>query len=144
MIRPKRKMTGLFTNIGLRMSLALFFAFSLSAQQRSAAPVSTPRSFDVGGTVVHALTGEPVAAALIMISPIYRDDQVQAVFSEANGRFLFQGIAPGKYRLRAKHKDFPQQDFEGHGPLFTAIVIGPDVDGTAKDMSNLVFRLKPE
>jgi hypothetical protein len=121
----------------------LLLALPLSAQQTDtpapppAAPVA--HGFEISGTVVHALNGEPVAAAEIAIASTSRRTELESTVSDSNGRFVFQNVAPGKYVLSAKHRGFPRQEFEGHGQFSTAIAVGP-----GKNSANLVFRLKPE
>jgi len=124
---------------GCLLFLTLLLVPASRAQHEIAPAVSALQNFAVGGTVIQASSGEPVVAALVLISPVNRSDQVQSVFTDTSGRFLFQGIAAGKYRLRATRKGYPAQDFEEHSPFFTAIAVGPD-----KDTGNLIFRLKPE
>ena len=56
-----------------------------------------------------------------------------------DGRFLFSGLAPGKYTLTAQRRGYLVQSFNQHDQFATSIVVGP---GLASD--NLVFRLTVE
>jgi hypothetical protein len=126
-----------------RILCLLLIALPLSAQQtgtpagQPAAPVA--HGLEISGTVVHALNGEPVAAAEIAIASTGRRTELESTVSDSSGHFVFQDVAPGKYVLSAKHRGFPRQEFEGHGQFSTAIAVGP-----GKNSANLVFRLKPE
>ncbi len=115
----------------------LFLTLALQAQQPAA---TAARTFQISGTLIHALNGGPIAGAEVMIAPNDTNAApVQTTISDAGGRFSLKGVAPGKYVLAAKHRGFPQQAFDGHGPFSTAVAVGPD-----KNSENLVFRLKPE
>jgi len=115
----------------------LFLTLALKAQQPAATAAHT---FQISGTLIHALNGVPIAGAEVMIAPNdTKEASVQTTISDASGHFLLKGVAPGKYVLAAKHRGFPQQAFDGHGPFSTAVAVGPD-----KNSENLVFRLKPE
>lgn len=124
----------------------LFLTLGLAAQQPvtpapapAAPPSAAPSGFQINGTVVHALNGEPIAGAEVVIASTSNPNQLQTAVSEANGHFLFKDVAPGKYTLAAKHRGFPQQAFDGHGPFSTGIAVGPE-----KTSENILFRLKPE
>jgi hypothetical protein len=126
-----------------RIICLLLFVLPLSAQQpaRAASQPSAPvsRSFEISGTVVNALNNEPVAAAEVAIAPTSQRQDFETTLSDVNGRFVFQGLATGKYVLAATRRGYPRQEFDGHGPFSTAIAVGP-----GKDSTNLLFRLKPE
>jgi len=121
----------------------LLFAFPLAAQQPVASPARpappVAHGFQISGTVIHALNGEPMAGVEVVVAPTGKRDDFHTMVTDANGRFLFRDVAPGKYILAAKHRGFPQQLFEGHGPFSTAIVVG-----AGKNSEDLAFRLKPE
>ena len=115
----------------------LFLTLALQAQQ-PAAPAA--RTFQISGTLVHALNGGPIAGAEVMIAPAGTNEpSAQTTTSDAGGHFSLKGVASGKYVLTAKHRGFPQQALDGHGPFSTAVAVGPD-----KNSENIVFRLKPE
>src|SRR5579884_1492219 len=128
-------------------------AIPLAAQQpHGARPVPSPvrsaaspvRTFQVGGTVIHALGGGPLAGVDLSLAPIgkggdSKSTDAQTSVSDANGRFLFTGVAAGKYVLSGRRHGFPLQQLDAHGSLFTAVVVGPE-----KNSENLVFRLRPE
>ncbi|HTC92290.1 MAG TPA: carboxypeptidase-like regulatory domain-containing protein [Terriglobales bacterium] len=116
----------------------LFLALALQAQQPAAAKAA--RTFQISGTLVHALNGGPIAGAEVMITTNETNDApFQNTVTDAGGRFLFKSVAPGKYVLTARHRGFPQQALDAHGPFSTAVAVGSD-----KNSENLLFPLKPE
>lgn len=116
----------------------LFLALALQAQQPAAA--NAARTFQISGTLVHALNGGPIAGAEVMITTNETNEApFQTTVTDSGGRFLFKSVASGKYVLTAKHKGFPPQALDAHGPFSTAVAVGP-----AKNSENLIFRLKPE
>ena len=121
----------------------LLFAFPLAAQQPAGSPahpaLPSAQGFQISGTVIHALNAEPLAGVEVAVAPTGKRDDFHTTVTDANGRFLFRDVAAGKYILAAKHRGFPQQLFEGHGPFSTAIAAG-----VGKNSEDLVFRLKPE
>lgn len=127
-----------------RFTCLLFLSLGLAAQQPSPSVPSAlssgaPTSFQISGTIVHALNEEPIAGAEIVIAPNGRQNEFQTVLSEPNGHFLFKNVAPGKYTLLAKHRGFPQQPLDGHGVFSTGVAVGP-----GKNSENILFHLKPE
>ncbi len=106
------------------------------AQAPTAKPVAP--SFRISGTVVNAISGEPVPRAEVQIGRSQGQKPLQSVLTPVDGRFRFEGLAPGKYWLSAQRRGFPQQAFEQHGAFFTAIAVGPNLDS-----ENLIFRLQP-
>ena len=133
----------------------LLVATATVAQRSSPA---TGASYEANGTVVHALTGEPLAGVTVTLSlsPTAEPEQqrvfdtaprylpptrseIRPVVTSSDGRFRFPGLAPGKYSLAGARRGFSQQAFDQHEQYSTAIIVGPD-----KDASNLVFRLTPD
>ncbi len=121
----------------------VLFALSLSAQQRQASPAGTgPQHYRIAGTVVNALTGQPVSSASVAIAATSQgmDREISMSTSTgSDGRFFFSGLTRGKYSLMATARGFSLQYFEHHDPYATAIAVGPDLDA-----ETLVFRLQPD
>ena len=107
------------------------------AQQPARQPASSenPR---IAGTVVDALNGKPLAHARVGITPVNGGNRRTAI-TGADGHFLFQGLARGKYVLVAEKAGYPPQTFEGHESYYTSIAAGPGLNS-----EELVFRLQPE
>jgi hypothetical protein len=108
-------------------------------------------SFQISGTAVNALGGQPVAHARIsMISTsdsplLFRIDTtgdrsvLQNVTTAADGRFTFKDLQPGRYSLIAECRGFYRQSLDAHDAFSTDVVVGK-----GKDSENIVFRLHPE
>lgn len=139
--------------VGLTCLLAALTGTCLARQQPRSSRAAAG-SYQVSGTVVHALTGEPLAGVTVVLSPNVdlsrqrgtdrtedesRPAEIRPVLSGKDGSFAFTGLKAGKYSLSAAKRGFSQQGYEQHEQFATAIVAGPD-----KDSANLVFRLQPD
>ncbi|MGD0930351.1 MAG: carboxypeptidase-like regulatory domain-containing protein [Candidatus Korobacteraceae bacterium] len=110
--------------------------------QLTASSTPVPQGYRIAGTVVNALTGQPVPSASVAIAPITQGadrDISKSVTTGADGRFAFVALSRGKYSLMAKARGASLQYFEHHDPFATAIAVGP-----ALDTDHLVFRLQPD
>ena len=134
--------------------LLVALAGTCSARQQPRSSRTAAGSYQVNGTVVHALTGEPLAGVTVVLSPNVelsrqrgtdrteaeaRPAEIRPVLSGRDGSFAFTGLKADKYSLSAAKRGFSQQGYEQHEQFSTAIVAGPD-----KDSANLVFRLQPD
>lgn len=99
------------------------------------APPSKPGSagkFTVSGTVIDAVTGEPVRKALVQLNA----QQGRTAFTDGDGRFQFDGISPGTVSLQAQKPGyFGEQELPGHAPPQTEV--GPKTEA-------VVLKLTPE
>jgi 5-hydroxyisourate hydrolase-like protein (transthyretin family) len=93
----------------------------------------------ISGTVVHAVTGQPLAGIDVSISPTEQRDLVTETTTGADGRFVFENVTRGKFSLIAQGDGFSEQAYQQHAPYSTAIAVGP---GLASE--NLVFQLIPD
>jgi hypothetical protein len=101
-------------------------------------PSIAPGEFQIAGIVVDVLSMQPISGASVLIASINERDATRPVRTGADGRFLFTGLARGKYSLSANHRGYPPQGYEQHEDYSTAISVGPDLDTT-----HIVFRLQP-
>ena len=132
-----------------RIACTLLLLTSLSAQpapqsasQPTASPAPVPQGYRISGTVVNALTGQPVPSASVAIAPITQGadrDISRSITTGADGRFAFVALSRGKYSLMAKARGASLQYFDHHDPFATAIAVGPGLD-----TDHLVFRLQPD
>jgi hypothetical protein len=88
------------------------------------------------GTVLNAVTGQPVRKARIALTPVQGGDPFQAV-TDAHGKYALADIAPGKYGLPAGHDGYtdqrygakrPGEDQKGEPLELTAGSVKTDVD----------------
>jgi hypothetical protein len=101
------------------------FALAALAQQKNITAVAPAGKWKISGTVVDAGTGAPLAHAQVAIAPGGQRDELHTIVTGENGRFLFQGLEPGKYILTAQHKSHLTQAFDEHGQYSTSIAAGP-------------------
>ena len=118
-----------------RWTSILLLGTAVAAQS---VPQSPPASFRIAGTVVQALTGQPLPEVQLSIIRAQTPDVLQSVNADEGGHFVFDGIAPGKYVLQAQARGFPQQAWDEHFGFSTAVAVGP-----GKDSESVIFRMRP-
>jgi 5-hydroxyisourate hydrolase-like protein (transthyretin family) len=118
------------------VTLVLSASPSLSRAQTAKTSGAAGR---ITGTVVHAVTGQPLAGIDVAISPTEQSDLRTEITTGSDGRFVFENVASGKYTLSAQGRGFSEQAYQQHGPFSTAVAVGPDVIS-----DNLVFQLVPD
>jgi hypothetical protein len=112
------------------------FLFLLAAFPAQAQPVSG--TYRVAGTVVNAVTGEPVARAAVALLAHGDGETVGAVETDADGRFAVDRLPAAKFQLTASKRGYRTSFYLEHEDFSTAIVTGP-----GQDTTHLVFRLAP-
>jgi protocatechuate 3,4-dioxygenase beta subunit len=85
---------------------ALLLALSLAAARAGAQTAS------VGGRVVGAGDGAPVAYALVRLQPEEPELLTRTTLSGEDGAFHFPGVAPGRYRLSLERIGFSAESTE--------------------------------
>lgn len=80
--------------------VALLFAV---VSTPAAAKSSSQSPASVAGVVLHSLTGEPLAGALVVLESTAGNREVQ---TGADGRFAWTGVAPGPYHLTVRADGF--------------------------------------
>jgi hypothetical protein len=60
-----------------------------------------------------------------------------AVVTSGDGRFVFEGLDPGRYQLTARRRGYPSMLFQQHEGVWSAVIVGPGLD-----TENLVFQLR--
>jgi Carboxypeptidase regulatory-like domain len=103
------------------------------------AQTSPPHHFRIAGTVVNALTGQPLPDAQLSIDKALTSDTLQTVRADSAGRFIFEVTGAGKYVLIGQAHGFDRQSLDEHSQFSTAVVVGPD-----KDSENVLFHLAPD
>ena len=125
--------------------LLLFFfllPFTIAAQ---IVPNLTPKPrpdgpYPIRGKVVNGQTGQPIGGAEIRIYENAQNigDMFELVESAGDGSFHFDGLAAGKYTLRASRRGYAPQAYLQHENYWTGIALGP-----GKDAQHLRFALYP-
>jgi hypothetical protein len=114
----------------------VLLAAALLSRGQAAKPAVTDR---ITGTVVHAITGQPLAGIDVSISPTEQGNLTIETTTGADGRFVFEKVARGKFTLSAHGRGFSEQAYQQHAPFSTAIAVGPGIVS-----ENLVFQLVPD
>lgn len=122
-------------------SLALVFAASLFAQQ----PAQEPKPARITGKMIHAITGEPLRKVQLRLT---RDQspgrgqmpQSRAVTSDSEGKFLFDKLEAGTYRLSAQRVGFLNMQYGARSSNFN----GTPIKLREGEELSLDFKLQPQ
>jgi protocatechuate 3,4-dioxygenase beta subunit len=96
------------------------------AQTPPAAPHAETAS--IRGRITDKVSGEPIARAVVTASPADGRSRATATLADADGRYAFPMLVPGRYFIRAEP------------PLFGARYVGAAYTGTASP--NMIMTLK--
>src|SRR4051812_10842919 len=107
--------------------------------QTTAVPqASGPGGFRIGGTVVSKSDGHPLDRAAVSVADVNNRKNPQVVITTEDGKFVFQGLAAGKYSLTGARKGYISGAYDSHEQYSTAIVTGAGLD-----TEHLMLRLTP-
>jgi len=110
-------------------AVVLFSSVMLAQIVNSPAPLTSDK-YTVSGTVVNAVTGEPIRHALVTF-------QEGAVLTDQTGHFEFPAVAPGTYWPSVRKPGFFSRDELGKPRQLLHI-------RTADDAAGIVLQLTPE
>jgi hypothetical protein len=117
--------------IAALVALLLLPAGGLEAGGQTSPITSSAGGREVSGVVLSGKNGQPLAAAKVSLAPLADQDAKSVVTADAEGRFVFKGVADGRYRLQAAHLGYVTASYEEHlGYGFTAIVAGEGLTTT--------------
>lgn len=91
-----------------------------------------PPGFRISGVVVDAISAAVVGGAELWTT----GDVELKTTADGQGRFVLEGVEPGKYPLYATAPGYITQGYNQHGSFFTGIAVG-----SGSDSEHLVFRL---
>jgi len=124
------------------LPLAIALAAAIAAHAQSDAAGSRGPTFagrySIAGTVVNAITGDPIRRATVAVLSEADSQIVESVLSDNEGHFALTGLGAAKYQLTASKRGFRTAFYDEHDEYSTAIVTG---DG--QDTGSLIFRLVP-
>ena len=125
--------------------LVLFGFLQQAAVPPAPPPASaTPSAFRISGRVIDAVTGQPLASAVVAIDASNppntpnSPDSTRVEVTAADGSFVFADVLPGKYVLSARHRGYIAQTYQQHESFTTAIAAGPGFES-----ESLIFGLRP-
>ena len=90
----------------------------------------------IAGTVIDARSGNPVRHAALALE--LKGEEVSTV-ADDSGRFRFDHLEAGKYRLYASAPGYVRAGLNQHGTFFTGVVTGSGLDS-----EHITFRLRPQ
>ncbi len=123
--------------IQILCAVVFFFATAAIGALGQTLPAAT--GYRIAGTVVNAVTGEPLRRTTVAVLSEPDSHTVESVETDNEGRFALEGLAAGKYPLTASKRGFLTAFYDQHdGGYNTAIVTGP-----GQETGGLVFRLVP-
>jgi protocatechuate 3,4-dioxygenase beta subunit len=96
-----------------RAAVVLFGAATLLWQPPRDTPPQPRSTGTIRGRVVAAATGDPIRNARVSVSD---DHDRPPVLSDADGRFVFPALPPGRYSLSASKAGFAKQAFGARAP----------------------------
>ncbi len=120
-----------------RALLALLALAWLTGQAQIAAHADAG-PYAIAGTVLDAVSGEPVRRASVSALAEADSHTVRTVETGTDGRFALEGLPKGKYQLTASKRGYRTAFYDEHEEFSSAIVTGPDQNTTG-----LTFRLMP-
>jgi hypothetical protein len=95
--------------------------------------------FLISGTVVDEVTGAPLANARIEMALTDSDGSSREMVTTADGRFTFENVTAGKYRLTAERQGYLTRSLHEHDQFTTLVVVGSEAPSP-----DLTFPLPPE
>ena len=116
----------------------MLISVALSAQN-SVAPNAATGTFRISGMAVNAVDGSPLSGMEITIGAVDRQDEARQAITGADGRFVFEKLARGKYSLAGAGRGFTQQAYQQHDQYSTAVATGPGLVS-----ENLMFTMTPD
>lgn len=119
----------------------LALAGNLLAPAIGAAQASAPSpimdGYRIAGTMVDAMDGRPISHAIVTVAPATGGD-ARSVTTGDDGKFVFEHVAQGKYRLSARRRGYAPRQYNQHEEFTSAIATGP-----AKDSDKIRFAMYP-
>jgi hypothetical protein len=102
-------------------------------------PAAPAGLYRIAGTVVNAVTGEPVRQATVAALSTETSHTLQSARADNEGHFALQGLPAGKYQLTASKRGYRTAFYDDHEGFNSAIVTGE-----GQETESLLFRLPPE
>lgn len=122
-----------------RQLLCLLVISSGVVAQQSPASSKSHATFQIAGTVVNDITGQPLSGIEVAIGKAEDGNAAQTQITGADGHFDFENLSAHKYWLAAQGRGFFPQRFDQHEEFSTAIAVGPNLEP-----QRLIFRMQPD
>jgi 5-hydroxyisourate hydrolase-like protein (transthyretin family) len=107
-----------------------YVALLVSLLPQHAKPATAQQSFRISGVVVDALNGQPLPSTQIFLftGSIEPTEIMASELTDADGKFAFEDVPPGKYTLNAQRRGYAPQAYLQHENYWTGIAVGPGLD----------------
>lgn len=122
----------------LPVSLALLLAFSVPGFAQAASGAAMTGPYRIAGTVINAVTGEPVRGAQVALLTVEDSQMFASTESGEDGHFAIDHLPAAKFQLTVSKRGYCTWFYEEHDEYNTAIVTGE-----GQETGNLVFQLPP-
>jgi len=109
-----------------------------AAQRAQSEKTSEAKFYRVAGTIVNAVSGEPLGRARVALADNKNPEHVMRLITSDDGHFEFRGLTTGKFSLQGAKRGFVPAAYEQHEQFSTAIVTGVGID-----TENLRLKLTP-
>src|SRR4051794_13889341 len=97
-----------------------------------------PTTGSIAGTVTNGMTGAPLRRAVIVLSTVEPKPQDARAWTDAEGRFSFHFLPPGRYQINASKDGFQGAAFgsDSRNRLPAIVTLGP-----GESRTDINFRL---
>jgi hypothetical protein len=110
---------------------------AIAAQPAPPLPFKTLDRGRVEGLVLNSATNAPIDRVLLRLRPVAPADSAAksfpdtppVVYSDLEGRFVFDRVAPGRYVLNANHPEYLPTSYRSNGDRFINIDPGANISG---------------
>ncbi len=107
-----------------------WMALLVSLLPQLARPAPAPQTYRISGVVVDAQSSQPLPSTVIFLlagstEPV---EIMASELTDAEGRFAFDNVAPGKYTLNAQRRGYAPQAYLQHENYWTGIAVGPGLN----------------
>lgn len=125
------------------LTALVLFGFLLPAQPSTPVAGSAPEEkCSIEGTVVNALTGEPLKKVHLTLRPLEQQNAIPyGANTDAAGHFLMDELDPGRYSFSASRNGFMTQSYSPDGSMRRAT---PLTLAKGQELKQLVFKLAPQ
>ncbi len=125
----------------LLVLFALVVVSSAAAQARNAtSDAAKPTACSVSGIVVKLQGSVPLPSSTVRLQSVDDHTRTFTGVTEASGRFLVNGIDPGRYRLRVIRNGYVTQEYGQRTPNDPGAIVALS---PGQELKELLFRLLP-